>query len=97
MLNLRKFRLFTLFTIAILHYKIGSIMSKVISIRLPDETEKKLSEISKETERAKSFHIQKAIENYIEQFADYRIALDRINDSNDEIISAEEMRKLLDV
>ena len=90
MLNLRKFRLFTLFTIAILHYKIGSI-------RLPDETEKKLSERAKETERAKSFHIQKAIENYIEQFADYRIALDRINDSNDEIISAEEMRKLLDV
>jgi len=49
-------------------------MSKIISIRLPDETEKKLSEISKETERTKSFHIQKAIENYIEQFADYRIA-----------------------
>ncbi len=72
-------------------------MSILISIRLPEETEKKLTEISKETERTKSFHIQKAIENYIEQFADYRIALDRLNDSNDEIISAEEMRKHFDV
>ncbi len=71
-------------------------MSKVISIRLPNKTEKELTEISKETERTKSFHIQKAIENYIEQFADYRIALDRLNDSNDEIISAEEIRRLLD-
>jgi len=57
---------------------------------------KKLTEISKETERTKSFHIQKAIENYIEQFADYQFALDRLNDSNDEIISADEMRKLID-
>ena len=72
-------------------------MSKVISIRIPDEIEKKLSEIAKETERAKSFHIQKAIETYIQHYADLQIALDRLNDSTDEIISADEMRKMLEI
>ena len=70
-------------------------MVKVVSIRIPDEVEKQLNAITKETERAKSFHIQKALETYIDQYADLQIALDRLNDQNDEIISAEEMRKLL--
>lgn len=87
---------FSLLAINILHHKIGTIMSKVISIKLSDKIEEKLTEISKETEKAKSYHIQKAIEDYIVQFDDYQIALDRLNDSNDEIISAEEVKELLD-
>ena len=70
-------------------------MSKVVSIRISDKIEKYLNTIAKETERAKSFHIQKALETYIDQYADLQIALDRLNDQNDEIISAEEMRKML--
>ncbi len=72
-------------------------MSKIISIRISDEIEEKLSKIARETERAKSFHIKKAIENYLDQFADYQIALDRLNDKDDKIISSEEVRKLLGV
>jgi predicted transcriptional regulator len=37
-------------------------MSKVISIRISDTINKRLNEISEETERKKSFHIQKALE-----------------------------------
>ena len=37
-------------------------MSQVISIRIPDELAIRLNEIAIETERAKSFHIQKALE-----------------------------------
>ena len=70
-------------------------MSKVVSIRISDKIEKYLNAIAKETERAKSFHIQKALETYIDQYADLQIALDRLNDQNDEIISAEEMGKML--
>lgn len=70
-------------------------MSKVVSIRISDEVEKQLNAIATETERAKAFHIQKALETYIDQYADLQIALDRLNDQNDEIISADEMRKLL--
>jgi predicted transcriptional regulator len=37
-------------------------MSKAISIRIPDDLALKLSDIAKETERTKSFHVQKALE-----------------------------------
>ena len=36
-------------------------MSTAISVRVPDELASKLSEIAEETERPKSFHIQKAL------------------------------------
>ena len=41
-------------------------MSASVSIRLPDELTKHLDDIARETERPRSFHIQKAIEAYIE-------------------------------
>jgi RHH-type rel operon transcriptional repressor/antitoxin RelB len=46
-------------------------MRSTVSICLPDE-------IAKETGRPRSFHIQKALEAYIEDFADLRIAIDRL-------------------
>jgi RHH-type rel operon transcriptional repressor/antitoxin RelB len=72
-------------------------MSKVISIRIPDKLVGQLDEIARETERAKSFHIQKALETYIEQYADLQIALDRLNDTGDEIISGADLRKMLEL
>ncbi len=72
-------------------------MSKVISIRIPDKLVGQLDDIARETERAKSFHIQKALESYIEQYADLQIALDRLNDTGDEIVSGNDLRKMLDL
>ena len=68
-----------------------------LSVRIPDRLKKELDEISKETERSRSFHILKAIELYIKEQSDYQIALDRLNDSSDAIISISEMRKKLDL
>ena len=67
-------------------------MSASISIRLPDNIANELDIISKETERSKSFHIQKAVEIYLAERADFQIALDRLNDHTDQIISMDEMR-----
>ena len=67
-------------------------MSASISIRLPDNIANELDIISKETERSRSFHIQKAVEIYLEERADFQIALDRLNDHTDPIISIDEMR-----
>jgi RHH-type rel operon transcriptional repressor/antitoxin RelB len=67
-------------------------MSVSISIRLPDNIANELDIISKETERSKSFHIQKAVEIYLAERADFQIALDRLNDHTDPIISMDEMR-----
>ena len=72
-------------------------MSTAISVRIRDDLASKLSEIAKETERPKSFHIQKAIEAYVREQADLQIAIDRLHDTSDPVISLEEMRKELDL
>lgn len=70
-------------------------MSTAISVRIPDELASKLSEIAKETERPKSFHIQKALEAYLDELADLQVAYDRLHDPTDSVVSIEEMRKEL--
>ena len=72
-------------------------MSKPISIRIPDELDSKLSEIARETERAKSFHVQKALEAYLVELADLHVALDRLHDISDPIVTTEDMRKELEL
>ena len=70
-------------------------MSTTISVRIPDKLASKLSEIAKETERPKSFHIQKALEAYLVELAELQVALDRLHDTSDPVISIEDMRKEL--
>ncbi len=70
-------------------------MNTAISVRIPKNLVSQLDSIAKETERPRSFIIQKALESYIEDFADLQIALDRLHDKSDEAISAQEMRKSL--
>ena len=53
-------------------------MSIAISIRLPDGLANELTHIADETERPRSFHIQRALESYIADFADVQIALERM-------------------
>jgi RHH-type rel operon transcriptional repressor/antitoxin RelB len=70
-------------------------MTTAISVRIPDELAAKLNEIAEETERPKSFHVQKAIESYLNELADLHIALDRLHDTADAVVSLKDMRKTL--
>ncbi len=70
-------------------------MSTAISVRLPKDLADQLDVIAKETERPRSFIIQKALESYIEDFADLQIALDRLHDKSDAIICGKELRESL--
>jgi RHH-type rel operon transcriptional repressor/antitoxin RelB len=72
-------------------------MSTAISIRLPENLASQLDVIAKEIERPRSFIIQKALESYIEDFAALQIALDRLHDKKDEVLSSSVMRKALDL
>jgi len=72
-------------------------MSTAISVRLPKDLADQLDVIAKETERPRSFIIQKALESYIEDFADLQIALDRLHDKSDAIISGKELRESLGI
>ncbi len=76
-------------------YYIGDNMSTTVSLRLPDETVHELGELASAIERSKTYIIRKAIENYLQEYADYLVALERLRDKDDEIISGEEMREQL--
>lgn len=70
-------------------------MSTAISVRLPKELADRLDHIAEETERPRSYIIQKALESYIEDYADLQIALDRLLDKTDPVVSGKELRKSL--
>lgn len=70
-------------------------MSTIISVRLKDATVKLLDTVAKETDRARSFHLQKAVIAYLEEFADAQIALDRLRDNTDDVIPPATMRQHL--
>jgi len=70
-------------------------MSRAISIRIPDELAEQLEGVAKETDRPRSYIIQKALESYLEDIADLQIALDRLRDKSDPLVTNAEMRKSL--
>ena len=70
-------------------------MSTAISVRLPDADAKKLGRVVVETERSRSFVVTKAVEAYLDDFADFQIAMDRLRDTSDPVVSSNEMRESL--
>jgi len=72
-------------------------MSTALSVRIPVDLASKLSEIAEETERPKSFHVQKALESYLTVCPDLQLAYDGLHDTTDPVITVEDMRKELEL
>ncbi len=72
-------------------------MGKAVSIRLPDDIAERLEHLSNEIHRNKTYIIKSALEKYLDEYADYQIALDRLRDKDDSIVSSDKMRKSLDI
>lgn len=70
-------------------------MGASISLRLPDETAKALEALARATDRPKSYLILKALESYLSEYADYQVALDRLRDKDDPVISSADLRRRL--
>lgn len=70
-------------------------MAASISVRLPDETAHALEELAESTDRSKTFLIRRALEAYLEEYADYQVAIDRLRDKDDPVISSAELRRRL--
>jgi RHH-type rel operon transcriptional repressor/antitoxin RelB len=68
-------------------------MSRSVSVRLDDRTARALEKLAKATDRPKTYFIEKALESYLAEHADYQIALDRLHDKDDPVISSAELRK----
>jgi RHH-type rel operon transcriptional repressor/antitoxin RelB len=67
-------------------------MSKSVSVRLPDRTAKALDDLARATDRPKTYFIERALESYLAEHADYQVALDRLRDKDDPVISASRLR-----
>jgi RHH-type rel operon transcriptional repressor/antitoxin RelB len=72
-------------------------MSTLISLRLPEAVLKPLDKLSEESERPRTYLIIKALENYLDEYQDYKIAMERLHDKSDDIISPAALRKKLGV
>jgi predicted transcriptional regulator len=72
-------------------------MNTSLSVRISESLARELDEVAKSTERSRSFHIQQALKSYLKEQADLQIALDRLQDSTDPVVSLKNMKKSLDV
>ncbi|MDG1354740.1 MAG: ribbon-helix-helix domain-containing protein [Opitutales bacterium] len=72
-------------------------MNTSLSVRISEPLARELDEVAKSTERSRSFHIQQALKSYLKEQADLQIALDRLQDSTDPVVSLKDMKKSLDV
>ena len=69
----------------------------MISLRLPEGIVSAIDKIASDLERPKTYIVRKALERYLSEFVDYQIALDRMKNKDDKIISSKEMRAKLDI
>ena len=71
-------------------------MTTSITIRVPDNLVDELDELAVSLERSRAYLVKKAMEMYLSEYADYLIALERLRDKDDDIISSQELKRLLD-
>ncbi len=68
-------------------------MTEAVSLRLPEEIAERLERLSKSIDRSKTYIVTKALTEYLEEYEDYLVALHRLNDKDDEIVSGKELLK----
>ena len=72
-------------------------MATSITVRVPDNLVDQLDELAVSLERSRAYLVKKAMETYLSEYADYLIALERLRDKDDDIISSQEMKNLLGI
>jgi len=66
-------------------------MTNVVATRFSDEVLAALDDVARELRRTRAELIRRAVEIYLAEYADHQIALDRLNDPADPIVSTDEM------
>ncbi len=69
----------------------------MLSVRLDKEMQYKLDNLAIATKRPKSFFVKEALENYLDDMADYYEVQSRSKDNSRNLISVEELEKALNV
>jgi predicted DNA-binding protein len=68
----------------------GKQVTKTISARLPIKMISSIEEIAEARKRNTNEIVRDALEIYLETWADYQIAVERLKDAQDEILSEKE-------
>jgi predicted DNA-binding protein len=69
----------------------------LVAIRINEQMNKRIDEISKKIERSKSFIIRKGIENFLEELEDAQDALHILNDPTTKWLDYDEAKKKLNI
>ncbi|MCG2796755.1 MAG: ribbon-helix-helix domain-containing protein [Actinomycetia bacterium] len=72
-------------------------MSSNISMRVPESLLSELDELASLLGRSRSSLINEAIESYLTEYNDYLLALHRLLDKDDDIISSSDLREALGI
>ena len=68
-----------------------------VTARLPDDLVAKADQAAKQLNRSRAQILRQALEYYLDDFEDLRLALDRLNDPADPVLDWEDVkRELLD-
>lgn len=72
-------------------------MAKVLNVRISDAMAAKLETLAQKTKRPKSFYLKEMLEQYIDEYADAYLALERLNDKNSKYLTTKELEKRLEL
>jgi len=75
----------------------GAEMPSNISMRIPEDLLSELDELASLLGRSRSSLINEAIVTYLTEYNDYLLALHRLLDKDDDIISSSELRESLGI
>ncbi len=70
-------------------------MHTALSLRLPRQLAQQLERLSASLERPKSYLVRKAVKTYLAEYADYQVAMERLHDKGDTVVSSHDLRKQL--
>jgi RHH-type rel operon transcriptional repressor/antitoxin RelB len=69
----------------------------MLAIRIKPDIQKRLCDLSDKTGRTKSFYVQQALQEFLDDEEDGLIALERFNNINSEYISFDDVLKKLGI
>ncbi len=68
----------------------------MLSVRLNADLEEKLDKLSESTSRSKSFYVKQALERYLKDVDDYFEVKSRDNNTENKLITIEDIEKSVD-
>ena len=66
-------------------------MSTVVATRFSDELLAALDDVARELHRSRAEVVRRAVEVFVNDYADHQIALERLNDPSDASLTTEQM------